>query len=285
MDTLPEVVQYWNSRAGIGEMAGTRDLIAKQLEMKTLAGCFPIDSTESVIDMGCGNGMTSLYLKTIRPGLRILGVDNADGMIAHAIGRMNMERDRIIRGNPLLRDEPCVYTERTLENPACGDVSYEIGSVMDYRPKELVDCAYTERTLVNLPDWEAQRNAIMNILQMLRPGGTYLMMENSRDGVEELNTIRAMVGLSPIVPPWHNRYLQDAEIDSISVNEFGKLVQIINYSGAYYFLSRVVNAWLAKAAGTEPVYDAPCNKLALELPQIPGGLRGQGVLWVWRRSA
>lgn len=256
MDTLPEVIKYWDSRSNMGEMAGTRDLIAKQLEMKTLAECFPVDSTESVIDMGCGNGMTSLYLRAVRPGLKITGVDNSDGMIAHAIG----------------------YAWNK-------GVTYAYGSVLTYQPKEKVDCAYTERTIVNLPDWDAQKAAIMNILQMLRPGGTYLMMENSKDGVDEINGIRLLLGLKPITQPWHNRYLRDEEIDSISVNEFGHLDQVINYSSNYYFLSRVVNAWLAKQAGVEPVYDAPINRLALELPQIPGGLKGQGRLWVWRRSA
>jgi len=256
VDTLPDIVAYWNSRSGLGDMAGTRDLVAKQLEMQTLAECFPVDSTESVIDMGCGNGMTSLYLRAARPGIRIHGVDNSNGMIQHAISLA------LNKGVP-----------------------YEYGSVMDYRPKEPVDCVYTERTLVNLPDWDAQKAAIMNILQMLKPGGTYLMMENSQDGVEELNDMRGKLGLAPMVPPWHNRYLRDVEIDSIATNEFGYLDQVINYSSNYYFLSRVVNAWLAKQAGQEPAYDAPINKLALVMGQEPlTTIAGQGRLWVWRRS-
>ena len=257
MDTRKEVVDYWNSRANIGDMAGTQDLIAKRLEMKTLAECFPIDSTESVIDMGCGNGMSAIFLRAIRPGLRMTGIDNADAMVAHAIGyAMNQKVD----------------------------VDFEVGSVMTYRPPSPVDAIYTERTLVNLPDWDAQRAAIYNILQCLKPGGTYLMMECSQDGVDELNLIRSKIGLDPVIPPWHNRYLHDDEIGTISVNEFGNLVTTINYSAGYYYLSRVVNAWLAKQAGTKPAYDAPINRLALELPETTR-LLGQGRLWVWRSAA
>ena len=53
-------------------------------------------------------------------------------------------------------------------------------------------------------------------------------------------------------------------------------------SSTYAFLSRVVNAWLAKKEGEEPSYDAPVNKLALELPAF-GGI-GQTKIWVWRKK-
>ena len=66
-------------------------------------------------------------------------------------------------------------------------------------------------------------------------------------------------------------------------NTYGLLLEGVNdYSGVYYFLSRVVNAALAARAGKEPQYDSPVNKLALKLPGI--GIRGQGRIWLWRKG-
>jgi len=257
MDTLPEVVEYWNKRSLLGEMAGTKDLPAKQLEMKTLAECFPNDSTETVVDMGCGNGMTSVFLKHARPGMTITGVDNSPGMVKAATNYAT-----------------------NIENV---DVKYVEGSVLTWRPESLVDAIYTERTLINLPDWDAQRAAIFNILQCLKRGGkgTYLMMENSADGLKQINTWREAAGLPLIEAPWHNHYINDHDIGDICDNQYGYLLSIINYSGPYYFISRVVTAWIAKELNQEPRYDAKTNQLGSLLPQIPG-LKGQGRLWVWR---
>ena len=58
---------------------------------------------------------------------------------------------------------------------------------------------------------------------------------------------------------------------------------MVYHSSTYYFLSRVVNAWLAAKEGKEPDYNSPVNELALHLPAI--GDMGQGRTWVWKRVA
>jgi SAM-dependent methyltransferase len=255
-DTHADVVNYWNERSGLGDMAGTKDLIAKQLEMQTLANNIPPGS--SVADIGCGNGLTLAYLgKTIK-GLNLFGVDNSDGMVVEANKHCEGEGVRA-----------CICN----------------GSAMTWRPPKPLDLVYTERTLINLPDWESQKSAIYNILQCVRRGGTYLMMENSHDGLVAINRARYTLGLGVITTPWHNRYMRDAELATMYSNEYGYVDRIINYSAVYYYHSRVVNAWLAKQAGTEPAYDAEINKMALlEQPQILADtFPGQGRLWVWRR--
>jgi hypothetical protein len=106
------------------------------------------------------------------------------------------------------------------------------------------------------------------------------MCENSADGLECINKLRSDAGLENITAPWHNRYMHDSEIESLSIP--GVALENINYfSSTYYFLSRVVNAWLAAREGVSPSYDAPVNKLALSLPPI--GKMGQGRIWVWRK--
>ena len=148
--------------------------------------------------------------------------------------------------------------------------------------QESYDLIFTERVIINLSTWEIQRRAIENIFKLLKPSGIFLMLENSAEGLEEINRFRASIDLPVIEAPWHNRYLKDAEIASIQ-NPDIKLEKIDYYSSTYYFLSRIANAFLAKETGVEPDYNAPLNRLALRLP--PLGNFGQGRIWVWRRSA
>jgi hypothetical protein len=107
------------------------------------------------------------------------------------------------------------------------------------------------------------------------------MCENSQDGLDAVNILRARVGLPAISPPWHNRYLRDAEL-AVADLPGVELDEVRHYSSTYYFLSRVVNAALAAQEGREPEYEHPLNQLALQLPPI--GEFGQGRLWLWRKT-
>ena len=51
---------HWNSRAGLGLWAGTKDLIAKSLEIEAIAS-YVCDGMK-VLDAGCGNGVTAIEL-------------------------------------------------------------------------------------------------------------------------------------------------------------------------------------------------------------------------------
>ena len=254
MNSAPDsVLEFWNQRAGLGEWAGTNDVIAKRLEMETLAE-FVADGLR-IVDVGCGNGITAMELAR-RFAVEITGIDFSPEMIAAA---KSLAAGQSFRGR----------------------VDFSVGKVPGIVDlPQGCDIVYTERTLINLPSWADQERAISEIGLLLKPGGMFLMCENSQDGLEQLNDLRRRVGLAPIQPPWHNRYLIDREIES---GNFGvlRLDRIVYYSSTYYLLSRVVNAYLAAQAGTEPDYASPVNLLALQLPAI--GNLGQGRLWIWRR--
>ncbi len=248
-----EVLAFWNSRAGLGQWAGTRDVTAKQLEMEVLAGL--ARDGMSILEVGCGNGITALEIAR-RHKVKILAMDYAAEMIAAAHG--------LLAGQTLP-----------------GQVEFRVGDVRQLAGVGAgFDLIYTERVLINLPDWPAQRQAITDILTLLAPGGCYAMCENSQEGLEAVNQMRLAVGLPAVVPPWHNRYFRDAELAGFKMDGI-VLEEVRHYSSTYYFLSRVVNAALAAREGREPEYEAPINQLALQLP--PLGNFGQGRLWIWRR--
>jgi hypothetical protein len=106
------------------------------------------------------------------------------------------------------------------------------------------------------------------------------MCEHSQDGLDRLNQLRLRAGLTAIVPPWHNRYLREAEAEAARFTD-ARLEALLDFSSTYYFLSRVVNAWLSAQEGQEPSYDAVVNQLAHCLPSL--GDVGQGKVWLWRK--
>jgi SAM-dependent methyltransferase len=244
---------FWNSRAGLGQWAGTRDVTAKELEIEAIARY--VRDGMRILDFGCGNGMTAIELAR-RYEVEVTGVDFAEQMVAAATG--------LAEGQQLQ-----------------GRVNFQVGNVQDPGRLGQFDLIYTERVLINLPDWPAQRDALGRILDLLNEGGLYVMCENSQDGLDKINSLREQVDLPAIIPPWHNRYLRDEELGQFTYPGI-KLEGMEFYSSTYYFLSRVVNAWLANQEGREPEYEAPINHLALKLPPI--GDLGQGRIWLWRRT-
>ena len=253
MPTVENIRDYWNSRAGLGRWAGTQDLIAKELELRALAEF--VRPGMRILDAGCGNGITAIELARRFP-VEITAFDYAAEMVDAA-------REMANRESLLGSIRFCTADVRNVGN----------------LPRDF-DLIYTERVLINLPDWEAQKDAITQLTGLLRPTGTYAMVENSQDGLDKLNALRERAGLKPVVPPWHNRYFRDAELETITLAGV-ILERVIFHSSTYYFLSRVVNAWLAARDGREPDYNSPINELALLLPTI--GDIGQGRVWVWKR--
>jgi len=250
---IEDVRDFWNSRAGLGLWAGTRDVTLKSLEIEAIAQ--QVEDGMRILEVGCGNGITAIELAR-RYDVQIAGIDYAPEMITAARGLADGQHLK-------------------------GSVQFEAGDVDSVpSPSEKFDLIYTERMLINLPDWETQRQAIVKITKLLADNGLYVMCENSQDGLDKINALRERIGLPRITPPWHNRYLLDAELDQANIPGV-ELEDIKYFTSTYYFLSRVVNAWLAAREKKQPDYDAPINQLALELPS--SGDLGQTRLWLWRQ--
>lgn len=248
-----DIRNFWNTQADRGLWAGSRDLIAKELEIKAIISY--ISDGMEILDFGCGNGITAMELAR-RFAVNISGIDFAKEMVQSAKN---------------------LYQGVTFK----GSVNFQTGDIQSLKShNHTYDIIYTERMIINLPDWEAQKEAIILILSLLKPGGRYLMCENSQNGLDKINKFRMDVQLPEIIPPWHNRYLRDDEIIMFS-SPGVTLEKIDYYSSTYYFISRILNAWLAKQDGKEPDYDSTLNKLALSLP--PYGDMGQGRIWVWHK--
>jgi ubiquinone/menaquinone biosynthesis C-methylase UbiE len=253
-DAYKDIRAFWNGRAGLGPMAGSQDLNLKQLEMDAISSY--VRDGMRILEVGCGNGITAITIAK-KFQVRISGIDYAEEMISSA--------------NSLLAGEKIK-----------GTIEFKVGDALQlFGISDRFDLIYTERVLINLLDWESQVKAISDICGLLKPGGAYVMCENSRNGLDALNGMRMSAGLPEIKPPWHNRYMQEAEINALRIPGV-ILEEVRDFTSTYYFISRVINAWQASQEGKEPDYNAPVNRLAFKLPPI--GSVGQGKIWIWRKS-
>ena len=253
-DQRKDVMTFWNNRANLGLAAGSKDLIAKQLEMTAIAGY--VRDGMRILDAGCGNGVTAIEIARDHDA-EILGLDYAPKMIEAA---QRSARKETLRGT----------------------VTFKVGDIRNL-PDDLglFDLVYTERVLINLPDWSAQQDTLRELARLLNAGARYVMCENSQNGLDQINRLRQQIGLPQITTPWHNRYLVDEEVESLVMDDL-KLEEKQAFSSTYYFLSRIVNAWMAQQERREPAYDAPVNRLALKLPAV--GDTAQVKIWVWRKT-
>ncbi|MBB1485613.1 class I SAM-dependent methyltransferase [Oceanospirillum sediminis] len=248
-----EILDFWNERAKLEHTSGSNDYIAKEIEQEKIISL--ISDNSSVAEFGCGNGETAIRLYESKKDINISAYDFSPEMVALA--------------------------NKNKESRGIGNISFDVKDITDNKQLDLkFDYIYTERMLINLANWDVQKTAIIFMSQQLKPGGKLILAENSLDGLSEINTFRESCGLDAINMPWHNQYLLDHDIDTLNVPGC-RLVKKHNYTGTYYFVSRVINAYNAKQAGKEPSYDAEINKLALQLPTIDQ--MSQGKVWVFER--
>lgn len=248
-----KVREFWEKQSEKGIASGTRDLILDSLEREVISSYMTNDS--SVLEVGCGDGRTSIYLKT-KNDISITAFDYAEGMVRKA-----------------------------KKNARISSVNGIVFFVLDLNEVDQLegkfDYVISKRVLINLRDYQEQVAVIKKISHVLAPGGTFLMCESSKRGLSNINKLRKLFNLKEISSPWHNTYIDDNKL--IKENLPLELIERKDFTSTYYFLSRIVNAHISDLEGKEPEYDSPINQMALQLPPI--GEMGQTVLWVWRKNS
>jgi SAM-dependent methyltransferase len=244
-------LEFWNTNAKLKKLAGTKDYNAKIIEIETLSKFFK--KNMRVLEFGCGNGYTAIEMAK-RFNARIDACDYSPKMI--------MEANKFQKNKGLPNNV----------NFFLADIKRKL------KIKPIYDLVFTERMLINLDSWASQKKSIIKLVNCLKPKGTMVLMENSATGLKKINDYRSMLNLKKIKAPWHNLYLDDNKMLNFKIKNC-KLTEVISYSSTYYFLSRVVNAWLANQRGIKPNYNAKINKLAIKLPSISDCAQGKIYLY------
>jgi len=242
--------QYWEDRAktyGTQPAATTDDVYLRALEIETLIqklSGLEVPADSSVLDVGCGDGYSTLGIARHFPGFTFLGVDYSQGMIENAVGRLKTE--------PELR----------------GRVSFKIADVLNLSELGGVgfyDVVVTDRCLINLESLACQSAAIAQIGMRTKPGGFYVAIENFLEGHENMNKARLAVGLPEIPVRWHNLYFRETEFIQ-SAERFFEVIELTDLASSYYFATRVVYSKMCQMRGEKPDYQHDIHKLAVNLP-------------------
>jgi SAM-dependent methyltransferase len=282
--------EKWAANYGSELRATTKCLSIKRLEVAALLRWVnSLEQTDGalVLEIGCGNGTNGFALVEHDPVLRYVGLDFSKTMVEHAgatIARRRTESmdqavDRLAFG---------VEDARSLTAPV--DLVSEgsiVGAAVATRlPAQFFDIVFTDRMLINLSSAEEQLTAMRRIAQLVRPGGLFLMLENSTKTHGTLNDIRVSLGLSRREPAAYNVFIDEVAVvepfrDTMTlegVEDFGGIHDLMLYA-----VAPAVN-------GGEIRYDTPEMTaltdalLALRHRGVETfGPFGQNRLWIWKR--
>ena len=212
-----EIRKFWDDRAkeyGGDWRATLGEIYLRRLEIIKMTKLIKLYKPKRVLDVGCGNGYSTRIYANRFPKVEFVGIDYSSEMILQA------KKSSIANCNFFV-----------------GDALY-----LNSLPDSVFDLIITQRCLQNIPDYERQRIAINNLLCKVSSNGTLLLMECSRDGVEQLNYLRSLIGMRPIadIEPWYNNFFKDKDL----INDY--CANVIHFTSTYMFLSRLIHPCLAR---------------------------------------
>jgi ubiquinone/menaquinone biosynthesis C-methylase UbiE len=247
---MADIKEYWDVRAKTAPAGSrtTNDIFLRKLEASVIGaelGAGQFSAEAAVLDVGCGDGQTLLTLAVQFPALRFHGIDFSQEMISSA-------RDA-------LSTQPESVRQR---------VSFALGDVRNL-DAELGDRKFaailSNRCLINLTSTNEQYGALRQIAGRLAPEGLYLGTENFIGGQNELNRLRNTMKLPEIAVRWHNLFFEEDEFMAKAPKIFQN-VELIKFSSAYYYVTRVVYSSLCRLQGQQPDYEHPIHEVAMQLP-------------------
>jgi len=227
-------IQRGLPRQGPGDRAST---------LRALAACTELPEHPDVLDVGCGPGVALQEYATKRK-IEAHGIDYSENMAEFA-------RQRLAKAAPgVAIDVRCASVD---------DLPYDDGTF---------DVVTSHRCLMALLDWERQKTALIDIHRVLKPGGVYVMMEGTFDGLDRLNFFRRKFGLDEIEAGGQDRLLtlkfHEKPLLDFCAPHF-ELVRTQRF-GMYYFLTRIVQPLLV--APDKPRYDHPINEIAKAIAKV-----------------
>jgi len=235
-----EIKDYWDQRARSDSSAQstTMDVWLREIEARVVRDAISAHIPSTVMDLGCGDGRTTLKCAETFPAITFHGFDYAAHMIGNA--KQNLFKAK-------------------LEN-----VFFDVGDVLD-EIKYNADFIFTTRCLINLTSWDAQQKAIKNIRDCLAADGIYLMIENFVESQAQFNCIREEFSLPEIPIRDHNLFFERDILMSFLKKNFD-VISEVNISSQYYLVSRVIYSSICAALGVEPDYNDIHHELASRLP-------------------
>lgn len=216
---IKEHWQTWAKQYGTDLRATTKGATAKALEVDALSRCieslYGADAAIKVLEVGCGNGINCCKLLERFPRSSFTGLDFVPEMIESA---------KSVKAELELTDDK---------------ITFGVANVMDL-PADLpvYDLVFTDRLLINLNTTALQVEAIGKLAKHVKPGGHFLMIENSMPTYSRQNRAREAAGLPARTPYEFNLFFDEKEIiaglapaklELVDTEDFGSLHDLVLY--------------------------------------------------------
>lgn len=243
------------------ENATASDFLLRELEIECALKF--IRDGDKLLDVGCGPGVAlEAYVKS-RIGVDAFGIDYAHNMVDFA-------RSRLAAEVPEFKID--------IKHASVTDLPFENNSF---------NVVTSHRCLMALLDWELQKQALVEIHRILKPGGIFVMLEGTMDGLDKLNSFRRQFQLSEIDGQGKDN-LFTLKFDEQQLLQFtNKQFELLHTQrfGMYYFLTRIVQPLLV--APNKPSYDHTLNLIAKQIAKVHPDFEGIGHLvgFVFRKKS
>lgn len=241
------IKEYWEKQAETYKQsheASWGDSWMIDLEIKTIGQY--LKQGAQILDVGCGNGYSTIHQWQERRPASMIGVDLAENMIRHA-------------------------RQALIDHKITGNISFENGDIGSLRfPDNTFDIVYTTRVVINLPTWEQQTQALSECIRVTKKGGTIIFSEAFWEPLTLLNAVRALKNLPPLVEHDFNRYIKKSKLDAW-LKSRGITYKVDEFSSVYYLGSRFLRELVTDPAAY-PGFTNPINKLFHDIEcQFSGG--------------
>lgn len=235
---------FWDNQAkefGENPEATTKDFYLREIEIKCLKEAILkyCGKKDKIADIGCGNGYSTIKLSKFFPELNFSGFDYSEIMIKFAKKNLN--------SNPI------------------NNLTFNVCDIINNPLSEKFDLIYTDRCLINLPDYNSQKAAINKIHNHLSENGYYIMIENFIEGHNNFNDLRKEFGLDEIDINEHNQYFNSKKLLPFLEEKFD-IIKNENISSMYYMVSRIIYSKTCIMQNKKPDYYNIHHELGSQLP-------------------
>ncbi len=260
--TAKQIERYWTRQAqlhGTAPAASWSDVRVIELEQREILPY--LDDGDRVLDVGCGNGSTTLHIAE-RRRVRMKGVDFVPAMIRQAKRNLEQRKARVL-----------------------GQVSFSVGNITALEEEDnRFDKVMAIRVVINLGSWKQQLAGLRECARVLKTGGLLLLSDATLRGWRNLNRLRGEWGLPEIPMPAFNLYLdQDRMVAAVSDRLV--LIETTNFSSTYFVATRILKPLLIKASGARLDASDPGMEWNHWCAQLPAwGDYGTQKLFVFRKK-
>lgn len=189
-----------------------KDINLQLLERDVILEFLKKTERSTLKDIGCGDGSDTIYFAENFE--KVYAYDYSNAMLTKASKTLSQASNITLQHLDVLQN--------------------------DINP--ITNVVITKRMLINLGNFENQKDAIQKIYNSLDNDGYYIMLETCSNGLENLNRLRTLFSLDIIPEPFHNTLFELEALKEFLENYF--IIEDIRYFSTYFFLTRVYNVIL-----------------------------------------